>query len=646
MGQLLKMGLSCPKCGSTDAGMIYKNRNPETQQDFYLFSCNSSKHDQTDGVWAMPIVDPDNHEEEITSKLNGTFQMDEDTVVDAPAQEDHVIGLIEGGEYLTLNNAKHPWGIRHITADTCKRFGVKYKELPFSRNQYIAHKAEAAGLTVYQPAMIFPNFDEKGKLIGQKVRSLNPITGERTFDWYKATEQFSAQRTFFGQNLWLSEKYHGKKLVITFGEFDAMALYQMTGEQYCVISVPDGDTSLRVLAERYYNWMNKFSEIIFVPDNDPSGGCLKCVQPIAAKFPRKAKIVNLVKYKDPCDYLANSDLQTFREEFFSAQAFTPQNIVPLSSQKRLLLEDPPKPVADYPFEGMNKMLGGIWPGELVTLKARPGQGKSSLMNEIAHHLFKTTDARVGMIYLEESKRDLVFRLVGMELNQNMKLKGTNLQDPSIALAFDTLTQPERFFIVDHWGACSSDFIEEKITELVLASGCQFIFFDHISMAITDETNKDERIALDRLIASIKALTVGMLDYDDAGKPIERHPTIFMVTHVNDDGKPRGSRAALQLSNTVIDLERDATAKSEVERNTLRVTVEKNRQLGETGVASLLYYTKETARLTEIQEGDQMPEDAKDTPVMDNTRLGQEMANTKPYFVVGKNYVATKKDGKN
>lgn len=634
MGQLLRLGLACPKCGSSDAGMIYQNRNPETQEDFYLFSCNSSKHDQTNGVWVMPVLDPENYMDEMTAKLDGTFVPDEDTVVDAPKEEDHVIGLIDGGEYVALNNPKHPWGIRHITADTCKRFGVKYKSLPFSRNSYVTHKAEIMGQSVYQEALIFPNYDEKGKLIGQKVRSINPATGERTFDWYKANEQFSAQRTFFGQNLWLSDKYHGKKLVITFGELDAMALYQMTGEQYCVISVPDGDTSLRVLAERYYNWMNKFSEIIFVPDNDPSGGCLKCVQPIAAKFPRKAKIVNLVKYKDPCDYLAQSDLQTFREEFFSAQPFTPQNIVSLSSQRKLLYEDPPVPVADYPFEGMNKMLGGIWPGELICVKARPGQGKSSLMNEIAYHLFKTTDAKIGMIYLEETKRDLVFRLVGMELNKNMKLKTTDLKDPAIGLAFDTLTKPDRFFVVDHWGACSSDFIEEKITELVLASGCEFIFFDHISMAITDESNKDERIALDRLIAAVKALTVGIVDYDDDGKVIERQPTIFMVTHVNDDGKPRGSRAALQISNTVIDLQRDATAKSEVERNTLRVTVEKNRQLGETGVASLLYYTKETARLTEIQEGEQMPEDA-DVPVFDNTRLGQEQLVNKPYFVVKK-----------
>ena len=84
----------------------------------------------------------------------------------------------------------------------------------------------------------------------------------------------------------------------------------------------------------------------------------------------------------------------------------------------------------------------------------------------------------------------------------------------------------------------------------------------------------------------------------------------MVSHLNRDKnrKPpeeggsinlqdiRGTAGIGQLSNIIIALERNTQAEDELERNTTRVRVIKNRFTGETGVADSLTYSRHTGRL--------------------------------------------------
>ena len=384
-----------------------------------------------------------------------------------------------------------------------------------------------------------------------------------------------------------------------------MAVYQMLGVP--TVSITNGDGSAQAQFRNEWNWLSRFKTIILVPDNDEA--CRSVVNAVGSVFPGKTKIVDLSHFKDPCEYLKNRKRELFAKEFYAAQPYSPEKIVNLYSLKDLVLQDPPEPIADYPWSGVNAKTGGIWAGELVVLKAFPKIGKTTVSSEIAFHLNKTTDYKMGLIFLEETQRDLIVRFATMQLNKNLQRRDVfnSISSEEIANAIDIALCEDKISLLDHFGSCSSDFLEEKIKEFVLAKGCQFIFFDHISMAITDETNKDERIALDRLVAAIKSLTVGIPDMvtlpDGNGgtkqKVITREPTVFMVTHVNDDGKPRGSRAPIQMCNTMLSLERDKSSGDTSKRNTLNVYVSENRRLGDTGLASVLFYDQDTGRLNEV-----------------------------------------------
>lgn len=604
-GKLIRANIPCPFCGSSDAGAIYKNYPADKgKEPFYLFQCFTLNHENGERI-SRTVNDPDTYFEELSSPRETSMTSANTSPTRPTPATSPVYGLISSGQIETLNNKNDVWGDRRIDADTCKYYGVSVnRDCPLTLNSRKISELQAQGQPIRGPGLIFPYYDANGVLVAQKIRtSVNPKGY-----WVKVDDTAKSRVGFFGQQLFRANGL--REIVITFGELDALAVFQMTGAN--AISVCDGDGSAKTLFQTEYSFLNRFDRIILVPDNDES--CRSVIPLLGPIFPRKIRIVNLTKHKDPNDYLKAGDIAAFREELYAAQPYNPEKIISLSSLRNLVFEDPPMPIAEYPWAGLNAMTGGIWPGELVTVKAPPKVGKTTLFSEIAYHLKTTTKYPIGLIYLEETPRDLIYRFATMELNKNLQRADIrdSVSTEELTECVDSLLADDNIFLVDHFGSCSSDFLEEKIQEFVLAKGCQFIFFDHISMAITDESNRDERIALDRLIAAIKALTVGIpdeevvIDIDKAtGKEVQnrkivlRQPTIFMITHVNDNGQPRGSRAALQLSNLVIGLERDKMAQDRNTRNLTRVMVEENRRLGESGMACLLKYDSDTGRLSEV-----------------------------------------------
>ena len=100
---------------------------------------------------------------------------------------------------------------------------------------------------------------------------------------------------------------------------------------------------------------------------------------------------------------------------------------------------------------------------------------------------------------------------------------------------------------------------------------------------------DERKQLDEITTKLKTLTM------------EMDIAVLAVIHTNRQGQIRGTAGVEQLSNIVMRLERDKTARDEWRRNITKVTIEKNRFCGFTGPASYLWYNSETGRLTELDE---------------------------------------------
>jgi hypothetical protein len=109
--------------------------------------------------------------------------------------------------------------------------------------------------------------------------------------------------------------------------------------------------------------------------------------------------------------------------------------------------------------------------------------------------------------------------------------------------------------------------------------------DHISWLATGTDDEDERRKLDRVSQKLKLLAK------------ELRFCLVMISHVNDDGKTRGSRNISKVANTVISLERDILGESQ---STFFI-VEKARLGGRAGRAGYGTFNREKGKLIPEEE---------------------------------------------
>jgi len=386
-------------------------------------------------------------------------------------------------------------------------------------------------------------------------------------------------------------KGQSREVLITEGELDALSAYQMLDGTIPCVSIRGASTA-QSDCKKAYDFLNGFDRILLCLDNDGPGK--EATSQIAKLFD-----INKVLYvqlgdglKDANDYLVNNRSKEFAGAVKNADRFRPKGIV--SSNKQILealnKDKSSAQVATYPFQSLDEITKGIRLGEVNLFTAQEKIGKTEIMRAIEHHLVKTTDYTLGIIHLEEQERRAICGLVGYELKAPCHLPDSGYSNEDIAKAYAQLTKrDDRVYFYSHFGSDDPDHILDVIRYLVAACDCKFIFLDHITMLVTGFEEEDERKKLDYISTRLAMLTR------------ELNFTLFLVSHVNDDGKTRGSRNISKVADLIVSLNRDIEAEDQMERNTTRVLVKGNRFAGTTGPVKPLYFDSKTYVLSEKDE---------------------------------------------
>jgi len=162
----------------------------------------------------------------------------------------------------------------------------------------------------------FPYADADGKVIAAKVRSMEEKTFSIQGDWKHAT--------LFGQSKFTPG---GRAITITEGEFDALAVFQLTGSRFPVVSIRNGAQSALKDCRASYEYLDSFEKIVICFDNDEPGK--EASKEVAELFGAKAHIFKPKKegLKDACDYLAKGLNKEFVETWWDAEKYVPDGIV-------------------------------------------------------------------------------------------------------------------------------------------------------------------------------------------------------------------------------------------------------------------------------------------------------------------------------
>lgn len=265
----------------------------------------------------------------------------------------------------------------------------------------------------------FPYYKDD-KLIGYKVRLLEPKKM-----WALGTTK---DATFFG---WQEAVIAGgKKLFITEGEFDAMALFQIVkqhnaGGAYAdlnpaVVSLSNGaGGAVKQLSAMLPEIRKHFKEIVLVFDTDKPGKdavekVLRiCPDAVVANIPGKDVNECLIEGRNKAVYNA-----------VVFNAAKPKNTrLVYGADLHESAKEPPIYGVSWPWRHITEATRGIRLGETIYIGAGQKQGKSEVVNTLAAHFIQEHGWKVFLIKPEESNKKTYKLVAG-------KIDGKFFHDPN------------------------------------------------------------------------------------------------------------------------------------------------------------------------------------------------------------------------
>ena len=455
---------------------------------------------------------------------------------------------------------------RKLNKEVCRKFGY-FKA---------THKGESVQVANY--------VGKDGTVVAQKVR-----TKDKGFSILGDAKKMS----LFGSHLWAK----GKMLVICEGELDTISAHVCLGKYHAAtVGIPNGSNSAVRAIKDNYDYVSGFDKCVICFDADDAGR--KAAMEAAQMLPVGKAFISFLPMKDINDCLVAGKSAAVVSAIFEAKEYRPDSIVAAADLRSVIGQDDAASSIKYPYDQLNAITGGIRRGELVTITAGSGMGKTTLVREIAYKLHQSGE-RLGLLCLEETNKRTLLGLVGVHLNKNITVDRSQSTSEEIEATFDELFPEDRqVYLYDHFGSCDIDTIIQRISFMVKALGVTVVVLDHISILISGLATNDERKLIDVAMTRLRTEVVQELGV-----------ALIIVSHLRrpsgDKGfekgeKPtlqslRGSHSIAQLSDMCLSM----AVPAETPDSDIRIlSVLKNRWSGQTGWAGNIQFNRDTGRLVE------------------------------------------------
>ena len=454
-------------------------------------------------------------------------------------------------------------------------------------------------------------YDSKGKINKHHYPFTDINTGEVVCTKVRRVEdkQFSINGTYannlglFGQE---TCRGTGKYITITEGEIDCLSVAEMFDRKWDVVSLRTGANSAAKEIKEQLEWLEGYENIVLCFDNDKAGQI--AVDSVKDLFsPNKVKICKL-PLKDASDMLVANRVKDFTTSWWDSKTHRPDGIVAGVDTGEHILNAHKVKSIPYPWAGLNDLVKGVRPYELVTVTSGSGMGKSQLVREIEYFLYNATKDNIGIIALAQSIRRTALGIMSMAANKPLH-EDEEVNPETFKQYWDSTMGTNRFYLLQHFGSTAEDTLMSHVRYLAKALDCKWIILDHLAIVVSSQEHGDERKNIDAIMTKLRTLVQ------------ELGVGLFLVSHLKRSGgtsheeggkislsELRGSQSIAQLSDIVIGLERDQQNECEVIRNTTTVRVLKNRYTGLTGPACYLRYDRETGRMFESPKPEETSSD--------------------------------------
>lgn len=383
----------------------------------------------------------------------------------------------------------------------------------------------------------------------------------------------------------------GKYITITEGEHDTLAVSEIFGNKYDVVSLRNGARGAKEDIQNDLELLETYENIVVCFDSDEEGK--KAVEAVKDLFsPNKLKVVGLRSGKDAGEYLESKKVKLFTEEWWAAKAYQPQGIVAINETWDAVLKYRDTPSVPYPFPSLNDILLGQRTQEIVVWGAPTGVGKTQMMREVMHGLITNTNDRVACLMLEESVAKTTLGWMSFYAQKPLHKCLDTVSQEELRKYWEMAVKDNRISLLDHQGWRNElEVLKARIRYQAKALGCKWVALDHLHIALSSVAGASgDWSGIDELMTELRSL----VHECDIG--------MHLVSHTSGDRSLRGSKGIAQLADAVIFLERDKHHDDPDMRNMTKVVVDKNRFAGDTG-SFWIRYDSSTTRLHECAAPD-------------------------------------------
>lgn len=398
----------------------------------------------------------------------------------------------------------------------------------------------------------------------------------------------------------------GKKLFITEGENDAIALFQalvdkQRGSKWehlrpAVVSLRSGASGAeKEIRECLSDIKANFKEVVLVFDMDDAGEdaaqkVLK-ILPTATRSSLPCKDANACIMEGKSLALANAAL--FKSE-------TPKNTRLIAGST--LYEAAKQPAEwglSWPWQGVTELTRGIRFGETIYLGSGVKMGKSEVVNTLAVHLMVEHGLKVFLVKPEEVNKKTYKMILG-------KAVGKFFHDPKVEFdeeAYNAAAEMigDKLYMLDLYQHLGWDSLQTDIQQAA-ALGCKAVFIDPITNLTNGKEAGQANTILQEIAQELSAMAKDLdivififchLKSPESGPSHERGGKVY-------SNQFAGSRSMMRSCNYMFGMEGDKDPEKSIEeRNMRQLVLLEDREFGESGVVNL-YWNHKNSLFTEVK----------------------------------------------